>query len=401
MVLEIQSVSGQRLELDVICGKQIFEVKQLIEEEWGIPQSCQRLLRESEEYSDSYALQEKDLHQELLCLISLQKLCLQLSSCGSCARAEALQELRRLRGHAAARDAALKCLEDVNAYVRASAVEVILEVAAVGDPEVLQAAEGMLHDQPVLALKLLVALSQGESRGLKRVQSYLTSAETRLRRAAVQALAFAATGSDPATIGADLFTAMLRDPDRDGFENVRLLALRALQKMSMKERDVEIHILPQLLDPNGHIRTAAGEILLRCGRTYQMIRGLLVQLEAAKTPEVRRSLRWVLGEMVLAAEGDREEKEDLVLVLLRLLQASDPDLQHSAAVLLLPLVGSGEVRQLNGGPGESQKACLEVWKVALDWLESTGKEVELLRLQVPDQALQLRPVAGAFACLVQ
>lgn len=32
---------------------------------------------------------------------------------GSCARAEALQELRRLRGHPAARDAALKCLEDL------------------------------------------------------------------------------------------------------------------------------------------------------------------------------------------------------------------------------------------------------------------------------------------------
>ncbi|CAL1164101.1 unnamed protein product, partial [Cladocopium goreaui] len=387
MVLEIQSVSGQLLELDVMCGQKIFDVKQLIEGKWGIPPSCQRLLRESEEYSDSYALQEKDLHQDLLCLISLQKLCLQLNSSGSCARAEALQELRRLRGHPAARDAALKCLEDVNAYVRASAVEVILQVAAEGDPEVLEAAEGMLHDQPVLALKLLAALSQGESSGLKRVQSYLTSAETRLRRAAVQALAAADAGR------ADLFTSMLQDPDRDGFENVRLLALRALQKMSMKEPDVEIHIVPQLSDPNGHIRTAAGEILLSCGRTYRMIKGLLVQLEAAKTPEVRRSLRWVLGEMLLGA--DDGEKEDIVLVLLRLLQASDPDLQHSAAVLLLPLVGSSEViGQLNRGPGESQKTCLEIWKVALDWLESTGKEVEVMRLHVP-RALQLAgPVAN-------
>ena len=31
----------------------------------------------------------------------------------------------------------------MNAYVRASAVEVILQVAAEGDPEVLEAAEGM------------------------------------------------------------------------------------------------------------------------------------------------------------------------------------------------------------------------------------------------------------------
>ena len=35
----------------------------------------------------------------------------------------------------------------------------------------------------------------GESSGLKRVQSYLTSAETRLRRAAVQALAAADAGA--------------------------------------------------------------------------------------------------------------------------------------------------------------------------------------------------------------
>ena len=32
---------------DVMCGQTIFDVKQLIEAKWGIPASCQRLLRDA------------------------------------------------------------------------------------------------------------------------------------------------------------------------------------------------------------------------------------------------------------------------------------------------------------------------------------------------------------------
>jgi hypothetical protein len=50
----------------------------------------------------------------------------------------------------------------VNAYVRASAVEVILQVAAEGDPEVLEAAEGMPLGGILVGLMMVLMMLDAE-----------------------------------------------------------------------------------------------------------------------------------------------------------------------------------------------------------------------------------------------
>lgn len=282
VALQIQSVSGQRLDVDVEICEKIFDVKLKIEELWGVPPSCQRLVNDTEEYVDTYLLKDFDSDVELTCLITLQHLCLQLSRASSVERAAALHELQKLRGFAAALDAAEMCLQDRNAYVRAIAVDVIIRVANAETAQNL--IERMLRDEPRIGVKLLGALGSvgGSAATVRRLRAYFDSRDVKLRRAAVDALTTHAHPGDHGLL--TLLLQMLHDPDRDGFESVKLCALRVLRKMCpMNDGDTEV-IASHLADANSYIRAAAADIVLSepdSARRFLVLRVVLMRLQAS------------------------------------------------------------------------------------------------------------------------
>eukprot|EP00434_Breviolum_minutum_P024705 symbB.v1.2.021819.t1/scaffold1908.1/size96406/3 len=389
VALQIQSVSGQRLDVDVEICEKIFDVKLKIEELWGVPPSCQRLVNDTEEYVDTYLLKDLgDSDVELTCLITLQHLCLQLSRASSVERAAALHELQKLRGFAAALDAAEMCLQDRNAYVRAIAVDVIIRVANAETAQNL--IERMLRDEPRIGVKLLGALGSvgGSAATVRRLRAYFDSRDVELRRAAVDALTTHAHPGDHGLL--TLLLQMLHDPDRDGFESVKLCALRVLRKMCpMNDGDMEV-IASHLADANSYIRAAAADIVLSSpdsARRFLVLRAVLMRLQASNlAADVQASLLSVLCKLELPTDDQCSEKKEVVLILLELAE-SDPELQHSMALLLLRLVPGCSVEL----EGLSEKAYVQIWRSALDWLESTdASSGEVKRCQrMRDKLLEL------------
>lgn len=383
--IAIQSVSGQELLLDVSVGESIHDVKQKIETSWGLPIFCQRLLKKTEECSDIYCLQEKDAGLELLCLISLERPLQQLSCSSSAERAEGLKQLRRLRGQPAALEAAKKALEDVNALVRSVAVDAIVEVAR--DAEVMELAESMLALDPRFSVKLF-----GRAGQRVRLLELLASQDSELRQVVAEELTSSAQPGNHALL--TCFLQLLRDPDREGFMNVRLLALRGLQKMSPLD-DVLVEELPMhLRDRNMYICTAAIELLKSQQKSWVL--AVLPQfLRSVPNPEVQASLLLLLGDLM------SELTEDLAMVLSEILGGNEPALQRSAALLLMPYVTrdgleqEGLERRLRG-EGWTQ-ACREVWRSSADWFQQNSEHK--LSRKIPE-GLQ-EPIWSQRSCPLQ
>eukprot|EP00913_Durusdinium_trenchii_P027455 g25750.t1 len=254
----------------------------------------------------------------------------------------------------------LSC-QDVNALVRSVAVDAIVEVAR--DAEVMELAESMLALDPRFSVKLF-----GRAGQRVRLLELLASQDSELRQVVAEELTSSAQPGNHALL--TCFLQLLRDPDREGFMNVRLLALRGLQKMSPLD-DVLVEELPMhLRDRNMYICTAAIELLKSQQKSWVL--AVLPQfLRSVPNPEVQASLLLLLGDLM------SELTEDLAMVLSEILGGNEPALQRSAALLLMPYVTrdgleqEGLERRLRG-EGWTQ-ACREVWRSSADWFQQNSE----------------------------
>jgi len=357
--LTVRRPCGDELAMEVAATDAVREVKRHLAAKWGLAPICQELVVGSEVLEDHHDFSGRGDALELLLICSLRDLCAGLGSATSLARSAALKELAGLRGHAGAVEAALRCLEDSNAHVRDRAVAGILGIAEAGDPVVLEMAQRMLQkpETAELGLRLLAGVApRGHEPSLSCLWQFTSSREQALRRACAEAMGrVALPGMQEAR---EALVLLLRDPDREGFVNVRIAALRALADLGAADEEALSAVAACLRDGNGHTRKAAEETalaLVGAGSRRRLLGVVLSHLQEVRKDKWRESLT-LLGK--LAEEAGEEDVNAIAAALAPLLQDLDPELQLTSARLLLRLL-----------PLNSASTVLEAQLASAEFLE--------------------------------
>ncbi|CAJ1371642.1 unnamed protein product [Effrenium voratum] len=373
--LTIRSIAGQSCCIDVEAKCTVQDLKLRLQSQWRVPPRCLELICGTKSLPNTHCFEEADDGLELLGVLSLQAICLDLNRSGAQKRAEALKELSEMRGQRQAVEAACRCLEDKNAYVRSAAAEAVARVAEQGDQQVMDLVDSLMKTRPMLAMRLLVGVvPRGHRPSVSRVRRRLRDASSEVRQSALVALAQLAQPGDKDVI--DTIVSMLSDPDRAGLENVRIAALNSLGHLAVGDRTRVKAIASCLMDKNSYTRRAAAETLLVLSQDAAL-REAAVQATANL---LEGSFEMALGLLSLLAR--LAEAPGSSAAVRRAVRAAAPklgeelELQRAAALVVLPHVVDaktrGDLERRLGERAERLKACAQLLQSTIGWLEDSG-----------------------------